>query len=65
MKVKDNRTQKSVPFSELKAGEVFLACGDPCIKTVSGNAVCLTDGNWVTRQPTDWVEPIKAEVVLG
>lgn len=65
MKVTDNRELTHVRFSELKPGSVFNACGDPCIKTVDNTAVCLTDGNYVSRFPNDLVEPLKAEVIIG
>lgn len=65
MRITDKRSTASVRFCELKPGETFLACGDLAIKTVDAKAVCLADGNYVSRLPNDLIEPLKAEVIIG
>ena len=63
--ITDKRTPPMVRYSELPVGAVFDACGDIAIKCADGDAVCLRDGNYICRQPSDMVTPLNAEVVIS
>ena len=65
MLIVDKREQKLVRFVELRPGDAFNINGEVAVKTVDAKAVCLSDGNYVSRLPNDLIEPIAAKVIVG
>ena len=73
MKVIRETGKRTVPFSDLHIGDVFLFCEKPFIKTYTYrinttdnfiNAVCLNDGEVYGFNVCGAVEPIDAELTI-
>ena len=73
MRVIRETGKRTVPFSNLHVGDVFLFCEKPFIKTCAYNigttddfinAACLIDGEMHGFNACDAVEPIDAELII-
>lgn len=66
MKITDQRyAKKLIRYGELFPGDVFEACGSPCMKLSDDTAVELDTAKFVTRQVNDFVTPLDAELVIS
>ena len=66
MKITDERYAKRlIRYGELFPGDVFEACGSPCMKLDDENAVERDTAKFVTRHVNDFVTPLDAELVIS
>lgn len=66
MKITDERyAKKLIRYGELFPGDVFEACGSPCMKIDDENAIELDTAKFICRQAHDFVCPLDAELVIS